>query len=79
MPPPPFFPLHMFACSVDFKIPKLLLHRLFFNVRYSLWIDGKLELLVDLHQILESYRPFFTHTSLAPTAGQKTTFFGLQD
>ncbi|KAF4362228.1 hypothetical protein F8388_008112 [Cannabis sativa] len=35
------------------KIPKLLLHRIFPNVRYSIWIDGKLELVVDPYQILE--------------------------
>ncbi|KAH9315824.1 hypothetical protein KI387_024451, partial [Taxus chinensis] len=34
-------------------VPKLLLHRLFPNVQYSLWIDGKLELVVDPYQILE--------------------------
>ncbi|KAE8689428.1 hypothetical protein F3Y22_tig00110937pilonHSYRG00009 [Hibiscus syriacus] len=28
------------------KIPKLLTHRLFPNARFSLWIDGKLELLL---------------------------------
>ncbi|KAK9092555.1 hypothetical protein Syun_027466 [Stephania yunnanensis] len=37
------------------KVPKLLLHRLFPNVRYSIWIDGKLELLVDPYQILERF------------------------
>ncbi|CAL5408809.1 unnamed protein product [Camellia sinensis] len=37
------------------KVPKLLLHRLFPNVRYSLWIDGKLELVVDPYQILERF------------------------
>nr|GEY37110.1 Rho GTPase-activating protein like [Tanacetum cinerariifolium] len=37
------------------KIPKLLLHRLFPNVRYSLWVDGKLELVVDPYQILERF------------------------
>lgn len=37
------------------KIPKLLLHRLFPNVRYSLWIDGKLQLVVDPYQILERF------------------------
>lgn len=40
------------------QIPKLLLHRLFPNVRYSLWIDGKLELVVDPYQILERYTSF---------------------
>ncbi|KAF7151023.1 hypothetical protein RHSIM_Rhsim02G0130400 [Rhododendron simsii] len=37
------------------KIPKLLLHRLFPNVRFSLWIDGKLQLVVDPYQILERF------------------------
>ncbi|KVH96997.1 Protein of unknown function DUF616 [Cynara cardunculus var. scolymus] len=37
------------------KVPKLLLHRLFPNVHYSLWVDGKLELVVDPYQILERY------------------------
>ncbi|OIT20117.1 PREDICTED: uncharacterized protein LOC109220602 [Nicotiana attenuata] len=37
------------------KVPKLLLHRLFPNARYSLWIDGKLELVVDPYQILERF------------------------
>ncbi|MFQ6643537.1 hypothetical protein Gotur_017816 [Gossypium turneri] len=37
------------------KIPKLLTHRLFPNARFSLWIDGKLELIVDPYQILERF------------------------
>lgn len=37
------------------KIPKLLLHRLFPNARYSLWIDGKLQLVVDPYQVLERF------------------------
>ncbi|XP_078168168.1 tRNA (met) cytidine acetyltransferase, putative (DUF616) [Carex rostrata] len=37
------------------KVPKLLLHRLFPNVRYSIWIDGKLELVRDPYQILERF------------------------
>lgn len=37
------------------KVPKLLLHRLFPNARFSLWIDGKLELVVDPYQILERF------------------------
>lgn len=37
------------------KIPKLLLHRMFPNARFSLWIDGKLELVVDPYQILERF------------------------
>ncbi|CAA0817914.1 Protein of unknown function (DUF616, partial [Striga hermonthica] len=37
------------------KIPKLLMHRLFPYARYSLWVDAKLELLVDPFQILERF------------------------
>lgn len=37
------------------KVPKLLLHRLFPNVRYSVWIDGKLQLVADPYQILERF------------------------
>ncbi|PON68015.1 hypothetical protein PanWU01x14_098190 [Parasponia andersonii] len=37
------------------KIPKLLLHRLFPSVRYSIWIDGKLQLVVDPYQVLERF------------------------
>ncbi|WOH02982.1 hypothetical protein DCAR_0522372 [Daucus carota subsp. sativus] len=37
------------------KVPKLLLHRLFPNVQYSLWIDGKLQLVADPYQILERF------------------------
>uniref|UniRef100_A0A1D1XU73 Uncharacterized protein ORF42 n=1 Tax=Anthurium amnicola TaxID=1678845 RepID=A0A1D1XU73_9ARAE len=37
------------------KVPKLLLHRIFPNARFSLWIDGKLELVVDPYQILERF------------------------
>ncbi|PIM97496.1 hypothetical protein CDL12_30034 [Handroanthus impetiginosus] len=37
------------------KVPKLLLHRLFPNAQYSLWVDAKLELLVDPIQILERF------------------------
>lgn len=37
------------------KIPKLLLHRIFPNIRYSIWIDGKLELVKDPYQILERF------------------------
>ncbi|MCO5554086.1 hypothetical protein L7F22_007612 [Adiantum nelumboides] len=37
------------------EIPKLLLHRLFPNARFSLWIDGKLQLVVDPYQVLERF------------------------
>nr|APA20241.1 DUF616 protein [Populus tomentosa] len=37
------------------KVPKILTHRLFPQAQYSIWIDGKMELLVDPLQILERY------------------------
>nr|XP_048323316.1 probable hexosyltransferase MUCI70 [Ziziphus jujuba var. spinosa] len=37
------------------RIPKLLLHRIFPNARFSLWIDGKLQLIRDPYQILERF------------------------
>ncbi|CAK7327641.1 unnamed protein product [Dovyalis caffra] len=37
------------------KVPKLLLHRLLPNVRYSIWIDGKLQLVMDPYQVLERF------------------------
>ncbi|XP_065862076.1 probable hexosyltransferase MUCI70 isoform X2 [Euphorbia lathyris] len=37
------------------KIPKLLLHRILPSVRYSIWIDGKLQLVVDPYQVLERF------------------------
>lgn len=37
------------------KIPKLLLHRLFPNVRFSIWSDGKLEIVQDPYRILERF------------------------
>lgn len=37
------------------KIPKLLLHRLFPNARFSLWIDGKLKLVRDPYQVVERF------------------------
>lgn len=37
------------------KIPKLLLHRLFPNVRFSIWMDAKLQLTVDPYQVLERF------------------------
>ncbi|XP_057751507.1 probable hexosyltransferase MUCI70 [Arachis stenosperma] len=37
------------------KIPKLLLHRLVPNARYSIWVDGKLKLVVDPYKILERF------------------------
>ncbi|KAJ9182897.1 hypothetical protein P3X46_006841 [Hevea brasiliensis] len=37
------------------KVPKLLLHRILPNVRYSIWIDGKLQLVVDPYQVIERF------------------------
>ncbi|TVU20487.1 hypothetical protein EJB05_36696 [Eragrostis curvula] len=37
------------------KIPKLLLHRLFPNVRFSVWIDAKLQLIADPYLLLERF------------------------
>lgn len=37
------------------KIPKLLLHRLFPNVRFSVWIDAKLQLVADPYLLLERF------------------------
>ncbi|KAJ4776484.1 Sept9 (DUF616) [Rhynchospora pubera] len=37
------------------KVPKILTHRLFPEARYSIWIDGKMELIVDPLLILERY------------------------
>ncbi|KAL6610543.1 hypothetical protein ACP70R_040512 [Stipagrostis hirtigluma subsp. patula] len=36
-------------------IPKLLLHRLFPNVRFSVWIDAKLQLVADPYLLLERF------------------------
>lgn len=37
------------------KIPKLLMHRLFPNARFSIWMDAKLELVVDPYRVLERF------------------------
>ncbi|XP_047310906.1 probable hexosyltransferase MUCI70 [Impatiens glandulifera] len=37
------------------KVPKILTHRLFPQAEYSIWIDGKMELIVDPLLILERY------------------------
>uniref|UniRef100_A0A5B6YY87 TOD1/MUCI70 glycosyltransferase-like domain-containing protein n=1 Tax=Davidia involucrata TaxID=16924 RepID=A0A5B6YY87_DAVIN len=37
------------------KVPKILTHRLFPQAQYSIWIDGKMELMVDPLLILERY------------------------
>lgn len=40
------------------KVPKILTHRLFPEAQYSIWIDGKMELVVDPLLILERYDLF---------------------
>lgn len=37
------------------KVPKILTHRLFPQAEYSIWIDGKMQLIVDPLLILERY------------------------
>ncbi|WOL05291.1 hypothetical protein Cni_G14018 [Canna indica] len=37
------------------KVPKILTHRLFPKAQYSIWIDGKMELIIDPLLILERY------------------------
>lgn len=41
------------------KVPKILTHRLFPQAQYSIWIDGKMELIVDPLLILERYLYLF--------------------
>lgn len=40
------------------KVPKILTHRLFPQAQYSIWIDGKMELIVDPLLILERLANF---------------------
>ncbi|KAK2355083.1 putative hexosyltransferase MUCI70 [Trifolium repens] len=47
--------LEALAASRQKEILKLLLHRMVPNARYSIWLDGKLELVVDPYQILERF------------------------
>lgn len=37
------------------KVPKILTHRLFPQAEYSIWIDGKMQLIVDPLLLLERY------------------------
>ncbi|CAK7339149.1 unnamed protein product [Dovyalis caffra] len=37
------------------KVPKILTHRLFPQAQYSIWIDGKIELMADPLQLLDRY------------------------
>ncbi|KAJ7153396.1 hypothetical protein O6H91_Y549100 [Diphasiastrum complanatum] len=37
------------------KVPKLLTHRIFPEAQYSIWIDGKMELVIDPLLLLERY------------------------
>lgn len=40
------------------KVPKILVHRMFPEAQYSIWIDGKMELIVDPLSMLERYIVF---------------------
>lgn len=55
-------------------IPKHLIHRLFPNSRYSVWVDGKLQLTVDplllVHSLLQ-VRPLPHHSSIFDMAVSK--------
>ncbi|TXG64911.1 hypothetical protein EZV62_011905 [Acer yangbiense] len=44
------------------KVPKILTHRLFPQAQYSIWIDGKMELIVDPLLMLERYLWHGKHT-----------------
>ncbi|KAI4318668.1 hypothetical protein MLD38_032344 [Melastoma candidum] len=44
------------------KVPKILTHRLFPQAQYSIWIDGKMELVVDPLLMLERYLWRGNHT-----------------
>uniref|UniRef100_A0A1D1Y0K7 Leucine--tRNA ligase n=1 Tax=Anthurium amnicola TaxID=1678845 RepID=A0A1D1Y0K7_9ARAE len=44
------------------KVPKILTHRLFPRAQFSIWIDGKMELIVDPLLILERYLWRGNHT-----------------
>lgn len=37
------------------KVPKILTHRLFPHARYTIWIDGKMELIIDPLLMLERW------------------------
>ncbi|KAL5151183.1 hypothetical protein HKD37_13G037640 [Glycine soja] len=52
------------------KIPKLLLHRMVPNAHYSIWLDGKLELVVDPYQILERRFDVFVEAEANKAAGK---------
>lgn len=64
------------------KVPKILTHRLFPEAQYSIWIDGKMELLVDPLLILERYhkRQSLSFTICTFCLGESTieTTFHLQ-
>ena len=49
------------------------MHRLFPNARFSLWVDGKLELVVDPYQVLERYVWFHAFISLQLTVSNTHT------
>lgn len=48
------------------KVPKIITHRLFPEAQYSIWIDGKMELMVDPLLMLERYQiDFILHFTRA--------------
>ncbi|PIA65129.1 hypothetical protein AQUCO_00100554v1 [Aquilegia coerulea] len=53
------------------KVPKILTHRLFPQAQYSIWIDGKMELIVDplllLERCVDIYGVVNTHLRLLAT------------
>ena len=64
------------------KVPKILTHRLFPQAWYSIWIDGKMELIVDPLLILERLAFFFYETPdntysyvICPKTNQQAEFF----
>jgi hypothetical protein len=65
------------------KVPKILTHRLFPQAWYSIWIDGKMELIVDPLLILERLAFFFLkhqtmHTVLSKVQKQTNKLNSLQ-
>lgn len=57
------------------KVPKILTHRLFPEAQYSIWIDGKMELIVDPLLILERYLYLFKY--FTPSFSDSSTILNL--
>jgi Protein of unknown function (DUF616) len=56
------------------KVPKILTHRLFPQARYSIWIDGKMELIVDPLLILERCVIYNSRNAFMCTLKMVTSF-----